>query len=135
MSKTIVSLVNLDPALTRGEAARKLVAADLQVYRLVAAGMERNEIASKLGVSRSVVNRHMAKGLVLTGASNAVQLIAILTESGVLSGNAMADRSRVRSRVARIFRDGMVKSPQDDTERHVNDVVTQLAAAVVQVLS
>lgn len=135
MSKNIVSLVNLDPALTRGEAAQKLTAADLQVYRLVASGMERNEIAAKLGVSRSVVNRHMAKGLVLTGASNAVQLIAVLTEAGVLSGKAMIDRSRVRSRVARIFREGMVESPQDSTERHVNDVVTQLAAAVDRVLS
>ena len=51
---------------------------DVQVARLVAQGYERDQVASRLALTRSAVNRHMTKVMVLTGSDNGVQAIARL---------------------------------------------------------
>jgi DNA-binding CsgD family transcriptional regulator len=78
---------------------------DIQVARWIARGKERNEVASILETSRSVINRHMVKMMRATGARNGTQAVAtlmalgLLTASDVMSGSPQ-DRHRKAKRIA-----------------------------------
>jgi DNA-binding CsgD family transcriptional regulator len=109
--------------LSAAEARQTLTPADIEVIEFVASGFERDAIAARLGVSRTAVNRHIRKAFELTGAVNAANLVTILSEDGRLP----LGRARVRARAEAIVSAHIIAKPVDETERHVNDVLIDIA--------
>lgn len=114
---------------------------DIQVARWVARGKERNEVASILQTSRSVINRHMVKIMKATEARNGAQAVATLMALGLLSASEVSDmdvpeRRREAQRIAPDLSTGAamvsvsdvvaflsgqrVPNPVDDAEEHFN---------------
>lgn len=75
---------------------------DIQVAKWIARGKERNEVASILETSRSVINRHMIKIMKATETRNGTHAIATLMALGLLTASSVTDESpQGRSRRAK----------------------------------
>lgn len=116
-----------------------LHARDIQVIRLVADGLERDEVAAALGVSRSAVNRQLKHAFEVTGTKNATHLVATLGRAGVtgFAPEAYGESERLadRDRIVKKILTERIAQPEDGVERHVNDVIEQMAALVKRGLS
>lgn len=113
---------DLSPAYARNSITPR----DLQVALMTAEGVERNAIAADLGLSRSAVNRHMAKLFKLTGAVNGANLVFILSERGIFGTRGGGTQELVWP-AAGIVREYLMAAPGGDVDMHVNEVIEMIA--------
>lgn len=73
--------------------ARLLTEQELQVFRLVAAGVSNKEIASDLAISEKTVNSHMVNVLRTTGARDRTAATRWLERQGTVTSAPEDDRS------------------------------------------
>jgi DNA-binding NarL/FixJ family response regulator len=76
----------LDPALQRdGIAAGKLTARELDVLRLLAEGLQHEEIGRRLGISSETVRTHLRKASDRLGATTRTQAVATALRLGLIT--------------------------------------------------
>ena len=112
--------------LSTAEARETLTPRDIEVIEFVASGFERDDIASRLGISRTAVNRHMRKAFELTGAVNAAHLVAILMADGRLP----LGHARIRARAESIVAGYLIDDPQSMADERVNRRLLSVARAL-----
>ena len=76
----------LDPALQRdGVPSGKLTARELDVLRLLAEGLQHEEIGRRLGISSETVRTHLRKASDRLGATTRTQAVATALRLGLIA--------------------------------------------------